>query len=76
MLRRAALLACFGVVIGVTLSLAASQFLRGLLFAIQPADPVTIAGASALMFAIALAAAIGPARRATRTDPILCLKQE
>jgi putative ABC transport system permease protein len=47
-----------------------------LLFGVAPTDPLTLGIASALMLAVALAASVVPAFRATRTDPIRCLRQE
>jgi len=69
-------LAGVGVVVGLGLSLATARFLGGLLFHIAPSDPWTLAGAALAMLAVAAAAALVPARRATRTDPIRCLRQE
>ncbi|HWD00480.1 MAG TPA: ABC transporter permease [Candidatus Sulfopaludibacter sp.] len=75
-LRRGLTLCLAGIAAGVPLSLAASGFLRGLLFSVAPADPWTLAAASALMLVVALAASAVPAFRAIRTDPIRCLRQE
>jgi putative ABC transport system permease protein len=75
-LRRGIFLAFAGIAAGLPLSLFASAALRGLLFGVSPADPLTLAGAAAVMLALALAASAAPAYRATRTDPIRCLRQE
>jgi predicted permease len=75
-LRRGARLALAGIAAGALLSLAAGQSLRGLLFGVTPADPWILAGASLLMLAVSLAAAVLPARRAIRIDPMRCLRQE
>jgi predicted permease len=75
-LRGAALLVGIGLALGLTLAVAASRVLRDLLFEVKPLDPAVFA-AVALLFAIvgALAALI-PARRATRVDPLTALRAE
>jgi putative ABC transport system permease protein len=75
-LRRGLALAAVGACAGLGISLAAARLLDGLLFAVSPADPWTLASASLLMLVVAAAASVGPALRATRTDPIRCLRQE
>jgi predicted permease len=75
-LRRGLLLASAGVCAGLVISLAVARSLAGLLFAVSPADPLTLAGASLLMLAVAAGACVAPALRATRIDPIRCLRQE
>jgi putative ABC transport system permease protein len=68
------------VVVGVGLGLAGavvcSGIVRSLLYEVQPRDPVTLAGVTVLLLAVALAAAFLPARRAARVDPILALRAE
>jgi ABC-type antimicrobial peptide transport system permease subunit len=61
---------------GVIASLALGRVLSSLLFGIGVSDPVTIAGAIALLSAVATIAAYIPARRATRVDPITALHYE
>ena len=53
-----------------------SQFLSGLLFEIEPTDPVTFVVVGAVLAAVALVAAFVPARRATRVEPIDALRAE
>jgi len=55
-------------------SLAVSRFLSGLLFGIKRTDLATYAGISALLLAVAALASWGPARRATRVDPLVALR--
>jgi putative ABC transport system permease protein len=65
-----------GIVIGVAGSIVLGRFLSALLFGVTPADPVSIAGASAALLAIGIIAALIPAVRAGRTDPALVLRKE
>jgi ABC-type antimicrobial peptide transport system permease subunit len=57
-------------------ALALGRYARALLFEIDPADPVALGGAVAVMLAVASAAALIPARRAARVDPAVALKAE
>jgi putative ABC transport system permease protein len=50
--------------------------LSSLLFGLNPADPMTYAGASLLLLAIVLLACAVPAWRAARVNPIVSLKAE
>jgi ABC-type antimicrobial peptide transport system permease subunit len=65
-----------GVVVGVPLALLATRTLRGLLFEIAPTDPASFALVPLLLVAAGLAAALGPARRAARVDPVAALRWE
>jgi predicted permease len=75
-LRQGLTLAVAGTLAGVALSIATSRFLRGLLFSVAAVDPATLFVAALGMLAITAAACAGPAARATRTDPMRCLRQE
>src|SRR5207253_8676258 len=59
-------LALIGLAIGLVGALALTRMLTTLLFAISPTDPITFAGVSLILAAVALAASLIPARRATR----------
>jgi putative ABC transport system permease protein len=61
---------------GVTASLVLGRVLSSLLFGIGAGDPVTIAGVSLLLGAVAIIAAYIPARRATKVDPLTALRYE
>jgi predicted permease len=65
-----------GLAIGVVLAPAVTRMMRGLLFAVHPADPVTIAGGAAVLVAMAFLAILIPARRATRVSPMKALRYE
>lgn len=75
-LWRAGGMAAVGATGGVIGAVAASRFLRSLLFEVSPFDPSVLAGAALLLVAIALVAAYLPARRATRIDPAIALRAE
>ena len=72
----AAAIGVAGVVIGCALALAATRLLTSVLYQVDPADPLTFAAVSGLLFAVALVASYVPARRATVVDPALVLKGE
>ena len=63
-----------GLLIGLALSLGAARAAQALLFGLQPADPATIAAATALLATIGFIASYLPARRASKTDPMQVLR--
>jgi putative ABC transport system permease protein len=65
-----------GLALGSVLALAASRLLRGLVFGITPADPLTYASMALTLAAVGLAACAVPAWRASRADPIRALRAE
>jgi putative ABC transport system permease protein len=73
-LGRALALAGIGVLVGIAGATALTRFLAGLLYGVTPTDPPTFAGVSLLLLAVALAAAYGPARRATDLEPVSALR--
>jgi predicted permease len=75
-LRRAMLPVAAGLAAAAPASVGVSNLLRSLLFGVSPADATPIAAAGIFIAAVALLAAIIPARRATRIDPIEALRSE
>ena len=75
-LRHGGTLAALGMAAGLVASLAMMQLLTGLLFEIQPADPPTLCAVVLILGGVAFLACAGPARRATRVDPIAALRQD
>lgn len=75
-LRQALLLAIVGVVVGIPLSLLASQYVSSLLFGLTPRDPGTLALTAAMLIGVASLAGYLPARRAALVDPARALKQD
>jgi putative ABC transport system permease protein len=53
-----------------------SELVRGFLFEVQPHDPRVYAGALLVLATTGLAAAFGPARRASSVDPLIALRME
>jgi predicted permease len=75
-LKESVLLVGIGIALGLPATIAATHGIKSLLFGIGASDPVTIAGAAALMLAVAVAAAYVPARRASSVDPLVALRHE
>jgi putative ABC transport system permease protein len=75
-LSRAATLAAMGLSIGVGMSLAVSRFIGAMLFGLRATDPITYASVLLSVAGIAILAAVGPAWRASRIDPMVALRQE
>lgn len=69
-------LAAWGVAVGLAISAAAAQLLASLLYGVSAVDPATFGGIAALVLAVAAAASLIPARRATRVDPVVSLRCE
>jgi putative ABC transport system permease protein len=75
-LRRTLALSLPGVAIGVAGALAVTRVLDRLLFGVKPNDPATLIAVAALLASVALVAALIPARRAARVDPVIALKTQ
>jgi predicted permease len=75
-LRQGIGLAAAGIALGLAGALALQRVVRGMLYGVGTSDPATLAGVSLLMLAAATAAALLPARRATRVDPMEALRAE
>jgi putative ABC transport system permease protein len=68
------LLVVLGLALGVVGALSLSRLMQGLLFGVQPHDPVTLAGVSAVMALVGILACWIPALRAARIDPAVALR--
>jgi putative ABC transport system permease protein len=65
-----------GLVIGSAGAFALTRLLQTLLFETSPMDPATLASTAAGLLSVALLACYVPARRASRVDPMLALRNE
>jgi ABC-type antimicrobial peptide transport system permease subunit len=74
--RQAATLAAIGVTAGVLAAIVLTPLLTSQLFGVRALDPVTFATVAALLVSIATLAALVPARRAMRVDPLDALRCE
>jgi len=63
-----------GVGIGLAGAIAVRQSLAGLLYGVEAADPLTLAGAAMLLLLVILAASALPAARAMRINPVEALR--
>ena len=65
-----------GIALGIGGALLSGRVLESLLFEVSPADPLVLLVAAAIIGTIGTIAAIVPARRATRIDPMVVLRNE
>ncbi len=75
-MRQGLKLALVGVPIGLTAALAATRVMSSFVYGVSPGDPLTFVASAALVVAVALLATQGPARRATKVDPLVALRHE
>jgi predicted permease len=75
-LKEAVLLVIVGLAVGIPLALYAARFASSLLFDLSPSDPVSLSIAGAVLLVVALVAGYVPARRATKVDPLVALRDE
>ena len=65
-----------GLIAGIAGALGLTRLLKSLLFEVSPTDPLIFSAVSIGLTAVALAAMVIPARRATRVDPLDALRHE
>jgi ABC-type antimicrobial peptide transport system permease subunit len=75
-MRQAWHIGAAGLVAGLALGIGLARAMRGILFAVEPLDPVVFAGTAAALLLAVAAASYFPARRAARTDPMIALRTE
>jgi putative ABC transport system permease protein len=74
--RRGAMLAIGGIVIGLTVLIATVRYLTSFLYQVKPLDWISFTGGSVVILALAIFASYLPARRAAAVDPMTALRYE
>ena len=75
-LGRALRLTALGIALGLAGAFAVTRLMAGLLYEVNPRDAVTFVAGAAALALLVLVAALAPAWRATRVDPIAALRME
>jgi predicted permease len=75
-LREALVLVVIGLTIGLVAASLVTKTAASLLYELKPNDPLTIALATTLLAVVAVLAGYFPARRASRVDPMVALREE
>jgi putative ABC transport system permease protein len=65
-----------GLAIGLGTAWIATRAMKNLLYGVAATDPVTFAAVALVLICVALVACWAPARRASRLDPIVVLREE
>jgi predicted permease len=76
MLREVSWMAAIGIGSGVGAALLLTRFVSSMLYGLKGNDPVILAGAAGLLFAVALLSGWRPARKASRIEPMEALRHE
>jgi putative ABC transport system permease protein len=74
--RQGMTMTVIGLALGLIGAFLLSRVIAGLLYGVSATDPLTFAGVSIMLLAVALLACLLPARRATRVNPIVALRTE
>jgi putative ABC transport system permease protein len=74
--QQATRLALVGLAVGFPAAFVLTRLMESLLFGVSATDPPTFVGVALLLAGVSLVAAIVPARRAMRVDPMVALRHE
>ena len=75
-MRGGMVLVVVGILVGIGLAVLAGPALEGLLFGIEPTDPVAFSLIALLMLGVGAMASFSPALKASRVDPVRALRFE
>jgi predicted permease len=75
-IRQGIVAAVYGVGIGLVIALVAARVLTSMLYGVGSADWLTFISVAFLLFVVSLVASYIPARRATKVDPMIALRNE
>ena len=75
-LRQAAMLTFGGAMLGMAFALLIGRVLKSMIYEVNPSDPLIYSAAAVFVITMALAACYLPARKATKTDPMIALRAE
>jgi predicted permease len=73
-LKQGLVTAGVGIALGLLGAWGLARFMRTMMFGVTPHDPAVFAGVTLLLLLVSIAACYVPARRATRVDPIVALR--
>ena len=75
-LRESFTLVAVGLVVGLAVAWSVSRLVESLLFGLSAADPLTYVVVAGALIAVTLLAALRPAHRAARVDPMIALRAD
>ena len=75
-IRQGATLAAAGIVVGGVGAIAATRWMRSMLFQVDPLDPLTFAAVGVALAAVAIGATWAPALRAARVSPVTAMRND
>jgi ABC-type antimicrobial peptide transport system permease subunit len=74
-LQKGVVLAVVGIAAGVVLSAFTASMMASVLYGVRPHDPAVFLVVPLLLFAVTVVASYLPARRATKVDPMIALRE-
>jgi predicted permease len=75
-IRQGATLALAGIAVGSLGAIAATRWMRSMLFQVDPLDPLTFAAVGVVLAAVAIGATWVPASRAARVSPVTAMRND